>query len=244
VPVTFAYASQSDQVPYPFGPDTPIEGGQNAAADTDRHALMVNESTCTLYELYQAQYSASGSIAGSGAVWNLRSNTLRPAGWTSADAAGLPILPGLLNFAQVEEAVRTGVPITHAIRVYAQRTAAAYIWPARHDSGSGTIATAPPMGAHFRLGADFDVAGFCSSSQPYCAEAKAVLVEMQHYGLIVADNGTNWFIGASANPQWPTDLVSLLDRVPATDFEAVNTSCLMVSSNSGQALSGPGCPVG
>jgi hypothetical protein len=244
VRVKFFYASQSNQVPYPLGPDTPIEGGQNAPSDTDRHALIVNKSTCTLYELWQARYSAKGSTAGSGAVWNLRSNALRPAGWTSADAAGLPILPGLLNFAQIQQAVRTGTPITHAIRFTAQSTAGAYIWPARHEAGSGSTATLPPMGARFRLKAGFNVAGFCRSSQPYCADAKAVLVEMQHYGLILADNGSNWYFGGTANPQWPNDLVSLLKRIPARDFQAVNTSCLMVNRNSGEARARPGCPIG
>ena len=235
VPVKFHYASQSNRVKYPFGPDTLIEGGKNAPAGTDRHALIVNKSTCTLYELWQARYSASGSTAGSGAVWNLNSNALRPVGWTSADAAGLPILPGLLNFAQIQQAVRTGKPITHAIRFTAQATAAAYIWPARHEAGSGSTASRPPMGARFRLSARFNVAGFCRNSQPYCADAKAVLVEMQQYGLILADNGSNWFFGGAAFPQWPNDLVSLLKRIPAKDFAAVNESCLMVSRNSGQA---------
>jgi hypothetical protein len=244
VRIKFFYSSQSNQVPYPLGPDTPIEGGANAPADTDRHALMVNKSTCTLYELWQAHYSPSGSTAGSGAVWNLRSNALRPAGWTSADAAGLPILPGLLNFAQIQQAVRTGTPITHAIRFTAQVTADAYSWPARHEAGSGTIATRPPMGARFRLKAGFNVAGFCRASQPYCADAKAVLVEMQHYGLILADNGSNWYFGGTAYPQWPNDLVSLLKQIPANDFQAVDTSCLMANPNSGQARARPGCPIG
>jgi len=244
VKVTFLYASQSDQVPYPLGPDTPIEGGKNAPADTDRHALIVNQTTCTLYELWQAHYSANGSTAGSGAVWNLRSNALRPAGWTSADAAGLPILPGLLNFAQIQQAVRTGTPITHAIRFTAQVTADAFIWPARHEAGSGAIATVPPMGARFRLSASFNVADFCRNSQPYCADAKAVLVEMQHYGLILADNGSNWYFGGSAFPQWPDALVSLLKQIPASAFVAVNESCLMVNPHSGQARARPGCPVG
>jgi len=244
VKVKFVYASESNRVPYPLGPDTPIEGGKNAPADTDRHALMVNQTTCTLYELWQARYSADGSTAGSGAVWNLRSNALRPASWTSADAAGLPILPGLLNFAQIQQAVRTGKPITHAIRFTAQVTAEAYIWPARHEAGSGNSATAPPMGARFRLSAIFDVAGFCRNSQPYCADAKAVLVEMQHYGLILADNGSNWYFGGSAFPQWPDALVSLLKQIPASDFVAVSESCLMVNPNSGQARGRPGCPIG
>lgn len=244
VQVKFAYAGQSNRVRYPLGPDTPIEGGKNAPADTDRHALMVNKSTCTLYELWQAHYSAKGSRAGSGAVWNLRSDALRPAGWTSADAAGLPILPGLLNFAQIQQAVRTGKPITHAIRFTAQHTADAYIWPARHQAGSGSSASVPPMGARFRLRASFNVAGLCRNSQPYCADAKAVLVEMQHYGLILADNGSNWYFGGSAFPQWPDDLVSLLKGIPARDFVAVSTSCLMVNRNSGQARARPGCPIG
>jgi hypothetical protein len=244
VPVQFAYADESDRVRYPFGPDTPIEGGKNAPANTDRHALMVNKSTCTLYELWQARYSPNGSTAGSGAVWNLNSNALRPAGWTSADAAGLPILPGLLNFAQIQQAVRTGKPLTHAIRFTAEATANYYIWPARHRAGSGGIATRPPMGARFRLSTSFNVAGFCGNSQPYCADAKAVLVEMQHYGLILADNGSNWYFQGSATPLWPDALVSLLKGIPARDFVAVNTSCLMVNANSGQARAKPGCPIG
>jgi hypothetical protein len=244
VRVTFVYAGQSNRVRYPLGPDTPIEGGKNAPADTDRHALIVNKSTCTLYELWQARYSAKGSTAGSGAVWNLRSNALRPPGWTSADAAGLPILPGLLNFAQVQQAVRTGKPITHAIRFTAQRTADASIWPARHEAGSGSSTSRPPMGARFRLKAGFNRAGFCRKTQPYCADAKAVLVEMQHYGLILADNGSNWYFGGTAFPQWPDDLVSLLKQIPARDFVAVNTSCLMVNRNSAEARGRPGCPAG
>jgi hypothetical protein len=244
VPVKFVYAGQSNRVKYPLGADTLIEGGKNAPANTDRHALIVNKSTCTLYELWQARYSAKGSTAGSGAVWNLRSNALRPAGWTSADAAGLPILPGLLNYAQIQQAVRTHTPITHAIRFTAQATAAAYIWPARHEAGSGSVASRPPMGARFRLKSTFNVAGFCRTSQAYCADAQAVLVEMKQYGLILADNGSNWYFGGAAFPQWPNDLVSLLKRIPAKDFQAVNESCLMVNRNSGQARAHAGCPVG
>ena len=179
-----------------------------------------------------------------GAVWNLRSNALRPAGWTSADAAGLPILPGLLNFAQVQQAVRTGQPITHAIRFTAQRTAGAYIWPARHEAGSGSTAVLPPMGARFRLSARFNVAGFCRASQPYCADAKAILVEMKHYGLILADNGSNWYFGGTAYPQWPDDLVSLLKQIPARDFQAVNTALSHGQPQLGPARAHSGCPVG
>ncbi len=242
VPVSFQYDSESDAGPYPFGPDTPIEGGPSA--DGDRHAIMVNPSACTLYELYDAHYSASGSTAGSGAIWQLTSNALRPAGWTSADAAGLPILPGLLDYAQIQAAVASGRPVTHAIRFTAESTAAAYVWPARHEAGSGSMSAVPPMGARFRLKASFDVATFCTSSQSYCADARVVLTEMQNYGLILADNGSNWYFQGSAYPQWPDALVSMLKQIPASAFEAVDESCLMMSSNSGEAQAKPGCAIG
>ncbi len=243
VHIKFQYASQSDKGPYPFGPDILIEGGKHAAGD--RHAIMVNRSTCTLYELYDAHYSAKGSTAGSGAIWHLKSNRLRPAGWTSADAAGLPILPGLLNYSQVRAAVKAGKRITHAIRFTAQRTQSAYLWPARHEAGSGRNPALPPMGARFRLRASFNVAGFCASATvPYCRDAKAVLTEMQHYGLILADNGSNWYFQGSSYPQWPGGLVSLLKQIPASAFQAVNESCLMVSRNSGAAAAKPGCRIG
>jgi hypothetical protein len=242
VHIKFEYASESYRGRYPFGPKTPIEGGQNATGD--RHAIMVNATTCTLYELWEARYSARGSTAGSGAMWKLTSNALRPAGWTSADAAGLPILPGLLNYSEVKAAVRTGRPITHAIRFTAAATAAAYLWPARHEAGSGSIAHLPPMGARFRLKASFRVANYCRNSQLYCRDAKAVLTEMKNYGLILADNGSNWFFQGSAYPQWPDALVTLLKGIPARDFQAVNESCLMVARNSGEARARPGCPVG
>jgi len=242
VPVKFQYASESDKGPYPFGAATLIEGGKNAGGD--RHAIMVNKSTCTLYELWEARYAASGSAAGSGAIWSLTSNRLRPAGWTSADAAGLPILPGLLNYGQVHAAARSGRPITHAIRFTAQATQSAYLWPARHEAGSGANPALPPMGARFRLKASFNVPGFCPTSAPYCADAKAVLTEMQHYGLILADNGSDWFFQGSAFPQWPDALVSLLKQIPARAFQAVDESCLMVSPNSGRAAAKPGCPIG
>jgi hypothetical protein len=194
--VHFGYASGSDRRPYPFGYDTRIEGGRNVGGD--RHALMLDKSTCTLYELYNARYG-SRPTAGSGAIWSLRSNKLRPAGWTSADAAGLPILPGLLNYGQVKRAARTGTAIRHAIRFTAERTRSAYIWPARHAAGSGGNQNLPPMGARFRLKLSFNVAGFCHSIA-YCADAKAVLTEMQHYGLILADNGSDWYVSGGGVP--------------------------------------------
>ena len=172
-----------------------------------------------------------------------RSRTCQ-AGWTSADAAGLPILPGLVDFAQVQAAVQAGKPITHAIRFTAQATQSAYLWPARHSAGSGSSPNLPPMGARFRLKASFDVAQFCQDSQSYCPDAKAILTEMQDYGLILADNGSNWYFQGSASPQWPDDLISLLKQIPAMAFQAVDESCLMVSPDSGQARAKPGCPVG
>ncbi len=242
VTIKFTYASESNKGPYPFGPDTPIEGGKKAGGD--RHAIMVNASTCTLYELWNARYSRRGSTAGSGAIWHLTSNMLRPAGWTSADAAGLPILPGLLNFAQVQAAVRTGKPITHAIRFTAAVTRSSYLWPARHQAGAGLSGSLPPMGARFRLKASFKIARFCRNSARYCRDAKAVLTEMKNYGLILADNGSNWYFQGSAYPQWPDALVSLLKGIPARDFQAVDESCLMVRRNSGEARAKPGCPIG
>ena len=240
--IRFQYASESNRARYPFGPDTRIEGGKNAGGD--RHAIMINKSACKLYELWDARYSPGRPTAGSGAIWDLRSNALRPADWTSADAAGLPILPGLLNYSQVVAAVRSGTPITHAIRFTAQITRTAYIWPARHEAGSSSRSSLPPMGARFRLKASFSVARFCRNSTRYCKDAKAVLTEMQHYGLILADNGSNWFFQGSAFPQWPDGLVSLLKGIPARDFQAVNESCLMVSRSSGEAIAKPGCPIG
>ena len=242
VRIKFQYASESNRRRYPFGSGTRIEGGKNAGGD--RHAIMVNSGTCILYELDGARYSAKRSTATSGAIWNLESNALRPATWTSADAAGLPILPGLLNYSQVKAAVKNGTAITHAIRFTVQNTQSAFIWPARHEASSHASKNLPPMGARFRLKASFSAAGFCSATTLYCKDAKVVLTEMKHYGLIVADNGSNWFFQGSAFPRWPNGLVSLLKGIPARDFQAVNESCLMVSRNSGEATAKPGCPIG
>ena len=226
VSVAFQYGSESDPGPYPLGTNTPIEGGQSSTGD--RHALMVDPSTCTLYELYDAHYNASGSTAGSGAIWNLNSNALRPAGWTSADAAGLPILPGLVRYDEVESG-----SITHAIRMTAETTDTSYLWPARHEAGSSSNSNLPPMGARFRLKASFNISGFSP-------QAQVVLRAMQQYGLILADNGSNWYFGGTADPAWPQSLVDELKEVPASEFEAVDESSLMVNPDSGQARSFPG----
>jgi hypothetical protein len=230
VNVSFQYASESDPGPYPFGANTPIEGGESSTGD--RHAIMIDPTTCTLYELYDAQYNAGGSTAGSGAIWNLRSNALRPAGWTSADAAGLPIMPGLLRYDEVQSG-----QITHAIRMTAETTDTSYLWPARHEAGARSDPSLPPMGARFRLKASFNISG-------YSAQAQVVLRAMQQYGLILADNGSNWYFGGTADPAWPQSLVDALKTIPASEFEAVDESSLMVSPDSGQAgvldVPGPG----
>jgi hypothetical protein len=228
--LSFQYSSESDPGPYPFGADTPIEGGQQAGGD--RHAIMVNPATCTLYELYNARYGSSGSTAGSGAIWNLNSNALRPSTWTSADAAGLPILPGLLRYDEVQAGA-----ITHAIRMTAVSTDTSFVWPARHQAGSSSDPNLPPMGARFRLSAGYNISG-------YSAPAQVVLRAMQHYGLILADNGSNWYFGGTADPNWPIALVDELKKVPASAFEAVDESSLMIDPNSGQVGNTGGLGVG
>jgi hypothetical protein len=226
----FLYADESDRGPYPFSGQTPIEGGANASGD--RHALMVDPSTCVLYELYDARYHAGGhSTAGSGAIWNLNSNHLRPAGWTSADAAGLPILPGLVNY----DEVRSG-QIDHAIRFTADTTSTHFIWPARHEAGSSANTAYPPMGARFRLRAAFHL----PASQCFRA-CQVVIKAMKTYGLILADNGSNWYFQGATDSRWTYTMVDQLKAIPAREFQAVNESCLMISANSGQARQ-PGTP--
>jgi len=223
VNIAFQYAEESDPGPYPFSASTPIEGGADATGD--RHAIMVNPATCTLYELWDAYYETTGSTAGSGAIWDLNSDALRPAGWTSADAAGLPILPGLVNFDEASSGV-----MDHAIRVTASCTQESYLWPARHEAGQAN-ANCPPMGARFRLEASFTLPA--SSCDALC---QTVLSTMKNYGLIVADNGSNWFFQGVADPRWTYTDVDELKQIPASAFQAVDESCLMINANTGQAL--------
>jgi hypothetical protein len=225
VPIKFTYASESDPGPYPLSKTTPIENG------SDRHAIMVDPSDCYLYETWDTHYHPKGkSKAGSGAIWNLESDTLRPAGWTSADAAGLPILPGLVNYDEV-----TSGTMDHAIRFTAQCTQQSYLWPARHEAGQDNT-DCPPMGARFRLNADFSLpAASCA------AMCQTVLTTMKTYGLILADNGSNWFFQGVADTRWTDTEVDQLKAIPASQFVAVDESCLMVDPNSGQALQ-PGTP--
>ena len=213
--VRFDYADESDRVRYPLTRSTKIEGG------SDRHTVVVRKRTCRLYETWNTRRSSSGWRAGSGAVWDLRSNALRPSGWTSADAAGLPILPGLLRWSEV----RAG-SVGHAIRFTAPATAPSFIWPARHEAGSDP--DAPPMGARFRLRADFDLSGFSAQTQ-------VVLSAMQQYGLVLADNGSPWFFQGARNAGWPDVLIEELKEVPSDAFEAVDTTSLMVDRDSGRA---------
>lgn len=211
--VTFEYADESDRGPYPIPRNVPIEGQPNPG-DGDRHALIVDEDSCKLYELYALQHSASGWTAGSGAIWNLRSNTLRPASWTSADAAGLPILPGLARWADAA----TG-SINHALRFTAPRTRKAYIYPARHYASSSTDPSLPPMGLRVRLKASVNVSSFPP-------QARIVLAALKKYGAILADNGSPWYISGAPNAHWSNDQLHALSRLTGSDFEVVDTSKL------------------
>jgi hypothetical protein len=200
---TFDYADESDRVGYPIPPGPPIENGG------DRHILMLERDSCRLYELFTAQRRGRGWHAGSGAVWNLRSNKQRPKGWTSADAAGLPILPGL---ARAGEANRGA--IRHALRFTVQRTRRAFIPPARHFASSDTSPALPPMGLRVRLKASFDVHG-------YPRQARVVLVALKRYGMILADNGSDWFITGAPSPRWNDEALNAIKRVRGADLEVV-----------------------
>jgi hypothetical protein len=221
VAVRFDYASESDRGPYPLGSDTKIEGGPSA--DGDRHAVVVDKDTCRLYETFATRRSGSSWSAGSGAIWSLKTNALRPRTWTSADAAGLPILPGLLRYDEVAAG-----SVDHAIRFTTDRTDRRFIWPARHQAGSVNDPSYPPMGARFRLKAGYSLAGLRPDTQ-------TVLRAMKTYGLILADNGSPWYFQGTADTRWQSPLLDQLKRIPASAFEAVDESRLMVSADSGQA---------
>ncbi len=209
VTVRFQYSDESDRGPYPIPDNVRIEGGR--ASDGDRHAILVDRDRCRLYELY-ALYPHWR--AGSGAIWDLRSNRLRPAGWTSADAAGLPILPGLARF----DEARRGA-IRHALRFTVQRSRRAYVYPARHFASDLTDPRLPPMGLRLRLKASFDVRGFPP-------QARIVLAALKRYGMIVADNGTSWYVTGAPDPGWRNDDLHTLGRVKGSDFEVVDTARL------------------
>lgn len=222
VRVDFDYDDESDPGPYPIPPNPPIEGGPNA--DGDRHVLIVDQGACKLYELYAAYPAGSGRwAAGSGAIWDLRSNALRPAGWTSADAAGLPILPGLVRYDEVAAG-----KVEHAIRMTVPVSRTSYVWPARHQAGSTSSVNAPPMGQRFRLKASVREADFPASVRP-------IIRALKVYGAINADNGSAWFMSGVPDPRWDNDALQALRRLRGRDFEAIDATPLRVSANSGQA---------
>ena len=214
VPISFEYADESDPGPYPIPRDAPIEGGRGSVGD--RHVIVVDKGRCKLYEVFAAYPHDGGRrwTAGSGATWDLRSNDLRPRGWTSADAAGLPILPGLVRWSDVKQG-----SINHALRFTVSRTRRAYIYPARHYASGLSDPDLPAMGQRLRLKAGFDISGFSR-------QAKIVLRALKRYGMIVADNGSDWFISGAPNPHWNNDKLRELGEVLGRHFEVVDTTQL------------------
>ena len=209
--VRFGYAGESDRGPYPIPRRVRIEGGRQS--DGDRHAIIVDRSACKLYELF-ALYPRTGRPkwrAGSGAIWNLRSNKLRPRGWTSADAAGLPILPGLVRWSEVKRG-----EIDHALRFTVDRTRRKYVYPARHFASDLRSRALPPMGLRLRLRANYPVRSFPR-------QARIVLVALKRYGMIVADNGSSWYIQGEPNSHWSNDALHELHRVNGSNFRVVDT---------------------
>lgn len=214
VPVRFGYASESDPGPYPIPSDAPIEGGRSSTGD--RHVIVVDRGDCRLYELFDAHRKDGGKrwVAGSGATWNLKSNRLRPKGWTSADAAGLPILAGLARFTEVKNG-----EIDHALRLTVSRTRRAFIYPARHFASSLTSRKLPAMGQRLRLRKGYDISRFPR-------QARIVLRALKRYGLIVADNGSDWYISGAPSSGWNNDALHQLGRVVGRHFEVVYAGSL------------------
>jgi hypothetical protein len=210
VRVTFDYADESDRVGYPIPPGAPVEGGRSS--DGDRHVIVVDRDACRLYELFAAYPRSGGNWrAGSGAIWNLRSNRLRPTGWTSADAAGLPILPGLARY----DDVRRG-SIDHALRFTAPRTRRAFVYPARHQAGSSNDPSLPAMGLRVRLKRRVSLAGLSR-------QARIVAQAMKTYGMILADNGSPMYVSGAPDSHWDNDALHALGRLHGSDFEVVDT---------------------
>jgi hypothetical protein len=209
-----AYGAQSDPGPYPIPPGAPVEGGANSSGD--RHVLVLQEGTCMLYELYDAHPNADGSWdAASGAVFNLRSTKLRPNGWTSADAAGLPIFAGLIRYDEIQHG-----SIDHAIRFTAPQTQAGFIHPATHFASSSTDPNLPPMGLRLRLKASFDISHFPRV-------ARIILRAMKTYGLILADNGSPWYFQGATDPRWNDTALDTLKTVPGSAFQVVQTGRIL-----------------
>lgn len=220
-PATFQYASESDPGPYAIPLTAPIEGG--SASTGDRHAIAIDTDNCILYELWSAFPQTASWQAGSGAIFDLNANTLRPSGWTSADAAGLPIFPGLVKYDEVAAGV-----IKHAIRLTVPQTVDTFVWPARHEASSLTSSAYPAMGQRFRLRAGFDISGFP-------ADVQVILQALKTYGMFVADNGSAWYISGSPDERWNNDDLSTLRQVVGSDFEAVDDTPFMIGASSAQA---------
>ncbi len=215
VKVSFQYADESDRGPYPIPPNPVIEGG------SDRHIILYDTARCRSYELYAAHRDTDGSWhAGSGAIFDLRGNTMRPKGWTSADAAGLSILAGLVRYDEVAAG-----RIDHAIRVTAPDTRDAYVWPASHSASDSASADLPPMGLHLRLKSSVDISGLPK-------QARIVAEAMKRYGVILADNGSPWYLSGAPDNRWNNDALHALGNLTGRDFEAVDTSSLMLSTTS------------
>jgi hypothetical protein len=218
-----AYGSESDPGPFPIPLDAPIEGGPSSTGD--RHVIVVDRYRCELYELFDASPGPGNSwTAASGARYQLDSSDLRPDGWTSADAAGLPIFPGLVRYDEVSSGA-----IEHAIRFTAPRTQAAHVWPARHDASSSSDPDLPPMGQRFRLKAGFDISG-------YSEEVRVILTAMKRYGIILADNGSSWYISGAPDERWDNDVLHEIKGIPGSAFEAVDVTGMIVHPDSGSAV--------
>ncbi len=220
-PVTFQYADESDPGPYAIPLSAPIEGGSSSTGD--RHTIAIDTDNCILYELYAAYPQTASWQAGSGVIFNLNSNALRPAGWTSTDAAGFPIFPGLVKYDEVAAGV-----INHAIRLTVPQTRDTYIWPARHEASSLTGSQYPAMGQRFRLRASFDIS-------TYPADVQVILQALKTYGMFVADNGSAWYISGAPDSRWNNDDLGLLRNITGSDFEAVDDTVFMINSNSAQS---------
>jgi hypothetical protein len=239
LPIDFAsldgWPEESDAGPYPIPANPPIEGGDDPENQGDRHILVVRQGACILYELYHSwregenngdfTCAVPGPTPGwcglSGAVYNLASNALRPDSWTSADAAGLPILPGLVRYGEVQ----TG-EIRHALRFTVDVSRESWVWPARHESGATLNVNAPPMGLRFRMKAGFDISG-------YTPRVRTILAALKKYGMMVADNGTDWYLSGVPDPLWDDDELSVINDIPGSAFEVVDVSSLFLDSDSG-----------
>jgi hypothetical protein len=207
-----AYGDESDPGPFPIPPTAPIEGG--SASTGDRHVLVVEQGACHLYELGRAFWRGDRWDATVGVDWDLRSNALRPLHYTSADAAGLPILPGLVRYDEVAAGA-----INHALRFTVARTQRGFVLPATHYASSSTDPNRSPMGLRFRLKANFDLSSFHGQSL-------VILRALKRYGMMVADNGSNWFISGSTDSRWNDDDLNQMKTVPGSAFEVIDTGSI------------------